>query len=744
MAERYTCPQCGRENGAGQLFCGSCGTRLLHTCVACGATSPVDFRFCGTCGAELGAASERERFGEERRVVSVLFADLVGFTSRAEQLDPEDVRAILTPYYARLRDEIQAYGGAVEKFIGDAVMGVFGAPVAYGDDPERAVRAALGIRNAVDELNQADPELDLRVRVAVNTGEAIVTLGARPGEGEAMVAGDVVNTAARLQAAAPVDAILVGEETYRSTRSIVEYEQVEPVVAKGKQAPVAAWRALAAARPPGERLSKGVEMVGRAHELSSLTRIWESVVSERHAHLVTVFGPPGVGKTRLATELMAIAEANGGLTIRGRSLPYGESGPYGAFAQQLKQVAGIFDSDAPPVALDKLRRSVSARLDSPDADDVVAHIAMLIGVGSEGDVPDRHILFFSARRLVEALASARPTLLVFEDLHWAEPSVLDLLELLASRIREAPLLLLTLARRELLDERPGWGGGLPAYTALQLEPLGEEHSRELAERLLAGEAEAPTSEAAAQVADVGEGNPLFIEELVASLSERATTTAHELPTSIRGIVAARLDALPPGERSVLLAASVMGRIFWRGALARLGADDKQLRDVLDSLEGRDLIRREPVSRIQGDEQFRFKHVLIRDIAYATLPRARRREAHATVAAFLEDRTAESDSAAFLAHHWREAGEPERAVGYFFAAGEQASRGWAKEEAVGLYNEALALVAPDDEGQRQVIRLRRAVAQQMLFHLLDVERLERGAPNRLTEDESGPRGESRPA
>jgi class 3 adenylate cyclase len=744
MTERSPspCPECGRENEAGQLFCGSCGTRLLHTCLVCGAASPVDFRFCGSCGAELGP--DLERSGEERRVVSVLFADLVGFTSRAESLDPEDVRAILTPYYARLRDEIEAYGGTVEKFIGDAVMGVFGAPVAYGDDPERAVRAALGIRSAVDELNDADPELDLRVRIAVNTGEAIVTLGARPREGEAMVAGDVVNTAARLQAAAPVDSILVGEETYRCTRTTVEYEQVEPVVAKGKQAPVAAWRALAAAHAPGERISKGVEIVGREHELTSLSRIWESVVAERHAHLVTVFGPPGVGKSRLAAELMGITGADGGLAIRGRSLPYGESGPYGPFAQQLKQVAGIFDSDPPALAAQKLRRSVGDLVDAPDLDDVVSHIALLMGLETEGDVTDRHILFFSARRLVGALATGRPLLLVFEDLHWAEPSLLDLLELLASRIREAPLLLLTLARRELLDGRPRWGGGLPAYTALQLEPLGDEQSRELAMRLFVREGEElPSHDAAEHVAEVGEGNPLFIEELVASLTERPAARPQELPTSIRGIVAARLDALPPGERSVLLAASVLGKIFWRGALARLGAEDERLGDVLDSLEARDFIRREPVSRIQGDEQFRFKHVLIRDIAYATLPRARRREAHAAVAAFLEEMTAESDSAAFLAHHWREAGERERAVEYFLVAAEQASRGWAKEEAVGLYNEALALVAPNDLERRRAIRLKRAVDQQMLFHLLDVERLDRGGAPSRAEDYGKSSGEMSP-
>ncbi|TMK64426.1 MAG: hypothetical protein E6G52_06325, partial [Actinobacteria bacterium] len=345
MAERFSCPTCGHENDAGQRFCGSCGSRLVLTCEVCGGANPLDSRFCGNCGADLLASTASEPSGEERRVVTILFADLVGFTSRAERLDPEDVRAILTPYYTRLRQEIEAFGGTVEKFIGDAVMAVFGAPVAYGDDPERAVRAALRIRDTVGEMNAADPGLDLQLRIAVNTGEAIVALGARPRDGEAMVAGDVVNTAARLQTAAPVDTILVGEETFRSTRSTVEYEQVEPIAAKGKQAPVQAWRALAAARAPGERRALGVPMIGREDELSALREIWDHVVVHRYPHIVTVFGPPGVGKSRLSAEFAGAVAAGGGQTIRGRSLPYGESGAYGAFAQQVKQVAGIFDND---------------------------------------------------------------------------------------------------------------------------------------------------------------------------------------------------------------------------------------------------------------------------------------------------------------------------------------------------------------------------------------------------------------
>src|SRR2546425_5794608 len=327
----------------------------MLVCPACGQENPPGARFCNACGAPLPARAHA--LPEERKVVTVLFADLVGFTARAEKLDPEDVRAILTPYFARVRSEIEAFGGTVEKFIGDAVMAVFGAPVAHGDDPERAVRAALAMCAAVEELNRSDPELELRVRIAVNTGEALVSLAASLAQGEGVVAGDVVNTASRLQEAAPVNGILVGEETYRATRAVIRYENAEPVVAKGKQEPVHVWRALAASAAPGERAAGRVPMLGRVSELAVLQRIWERVVAERRPQLVTLFGPAGIGKTRLATEFAQLARDGGARVIKGRSLPYGELIPYGAFATQVKQVARIFDTDGAEAASEQLDRA---------------------------------------------------------------------------------------------------------------------------------------------------------------------------------------------------------------------------------------------------------------------------------------------------------------------------------------------------------------------------------------------------
>jgi class 3 adenylate cyclase len=688
----------------------------MIVCPSCGQENPPIAKFCLACAQPLPPASAGLQ--EERKVVTVLFADLVGFTARAEQLDPEDVRAILTPYFARVRSEIEAFGGTVEKFIGDAVMAVFGAPVSHGDDPERAVRAALAMCAAVETMNGADPNLDLKVRIAVNTGEALVTLSASAAKGEGVVAGDIVNTASRMQEAAPTNGILVGEETYRSTRTVIDYEDAEAVLAKGKQEPVRVWRAVSARVPPGERAEGRVPMLGRVSELAVLMGIWERVVAERRPHLLTVFGPAGIGKSRLAGEFSRLAREAGARAIRGRSLPYGEVAPYGAFGAQLKQVAGMFDTDTPQAGAEKLGRAVSELLgDGAEAAEVASHLALMIGAGSGGEVADRNTLFYSARRLVEALAKERPTILVFEDIHLSTSSMLDLLETLASRVRDVPLLLLTLARPELLSARPSWGGGLPAYTALPLEPLDGAESEELARRLL--EASGVVAEVARALSGTGEGNPLFIEELAAAVAERGAP-AGELPTSVRSIVAARLDALPPTERDAMLDASVVGKVFWGGALARMSGRGDGWRDALDSLEGRDLIRRDPVSRLQGDVQYSFKHQLIREVAYGTLPRALRRERHAAVARFLEEAAGEAgEVVAALAHHWAEAGEGARAAEFFVRAGDQAGRGWAKDEAVTFYGQALELLPESEPERRRDVTRRRAVAMQAAYHLMEM-------------------------
>jgi class 3 adenylate cyclase len=691
----------------------------MITCPSCGQENPENARFCLACGRELAPKGAAPR--EERRVVSVIFVDLVGFTERSERLDPEDVRAFLAPYHDLVRNELESFGGVVEKFIGDAIVALFGAPTTFGDDPERAVRAALAVRDAVADLDQREPRLDLRLRIAVNTGEALVTLGARPELGEAMVAGDVVNTASRLQSAAPVNGVIVGRETYSATHTAIEYEASEPVQAKGKAAPVEAWVALRPLHPAGERRLSG-QLVGRTRELEVLRGIWERVAGEAVPHLVTVLGPAGIGKTRLAQEFSALVAGLGGRSVHGRSLPYRESSAYFAFATQVKALCGIFESDPPEVGLRKLRERVKGELpQGASAEMVTQHLAILLGLDPAGSVDDREELFFSVRCFIESVAREQPTMLVLEDIHWADRGLLDLVELLAARLRDLPVLLLTLARPELLDSRPAWGGGLPAYSALPLAPLSAAEGQELASLRLRD----LRHDDAVRVVETAGGNPLFIEQLAATMAESGPAAPGTLPNTIRGLVGARLDALPAAERSLLLDAAVVGKTFWRGALERIAREGDGLSELLGALERRDLIARETASMIEGDQQFGFKHVLIRDVAYELLPRADRRERHARVAEYFEESTAElGEAVAALARHWRGAGNAERALGYFINAAEQAERGWAKDQAAILYREALDLVGKEDGDRLALLRRRVAIARTAAMHIPDARQLMR--------------------
>ena len=645
--------------------------------------------------------------------MTVLFADLVGFTSRAEQMDPEDVRALLSPYYARLRAELERFGGTVEKFIGDAVMALFGAPVAHEDDAERAVRAALAIREWAREEEQ------IQVRLGVNTGEALVVMGARPQRGEGMAAGDVVNTAARLQAAAPVNGILVGERTFRQTRGVIEYRPGPPVAAKGKRDPVPVWEAVAARARLGVDVPHQVKtvLVGRDRELGVLGDLLARVRSERMPQLVTLVGVPGIGKSRLVFELSQLADAEPELISwrQGRSLPYGGGMSFWALAEMVKAQAGILDGDTPAQARAKLAEMTAGVMGGmSEAEWVRRQLGALAGVG-DGDVPaggDRSEVFAAWRQFFEALAEQRPLVLVFEDLHWADDGLLDFVDYLADWAGQVPLLLVGTARPELLARRPGWGGGKPNAVTLSLAALSDQQTAQLV-GLLGGRAVLDAGAQALLLAHAG-GNPLYAEQYMQMLADRGEGGENlPVPDSVQGIIAARLDLLAPADKRLLQDAAVIGKVFWPGAVAALGgaSGGAGLAEQLHGLERRQLVRRERASSVAGQPQYAFAHVLVRDVAYGQIPRAARAGKHAAAAGWIESLGRADDHAEMLAHHYLTALDLARAAGRDTAelvsrartalhlAGDRALALNALAAAAGHYRAALALWPPDALGQR---------------------------------------------
>jgi class 3 adenylate cyclase/tetratricopeptide (TPR) repeat protein len=642
-----------------------------RTCPRCGAERPPDARFCPSCGLAIGA----EIRAEERRLVTVLFADVTGSTQLGERLDPEHLQEVMASYFAAMRDEIEAEGGTVEKFIGDAVMAVFGVPSAHEDDPTRALRAALRMQDRLIEVNEhlsATRAVTLRMRIGVNTGEVLASVDPQPGE--PMVTGDTVNVAARLQGEAEPGGILVSERTARGARGF-RFEDPRPRDLKGKAGPVSALALLGASEGLTPRGVPGLHapMVGRDAELSLLLSLFHRSASERRPNLVTIYGDAGVGKSRLTSEFTTRAEREGSAVVRGRCLPYGEGITYWPLAEILKGHAGVLDSDSPELALEKIRKAGRELLTTdvtPDPARATAALAFTVNVADPefdfGSLEPRQVrqeVHAGWRSFFSALAADAPLVVVIEDIHWADPALLDLLDESAERV-VGPILFLCPSRPDLAATRPGWGGGRRNHSSIALDPLTPEQADRLVHELLTIH-DLPTS-VHARILERAEGNPFFLEEIVRQLVDEGHLVREGdrwraldeigsvvIPDTVQAVLSARFDLLDPRDKRVLQAAAVVGRVFWPGPvalLAHLPAEDVDA--SLRTLEARELVLSRLTSSLAGQQELIFKHVLIRDVAYDSLPRRERTEAHAAVAGWIEETAGDraGEMAELLAHH----------------------------------------------------------------------------------------------
>jgi class 3 adenylate cyclase/tetratricopeptide (TPR) repeat protein len=650
------CPECNAENRPGRKFCSRCGSPLARACPACGTANEPEDAFCGDCGAslEVEPAAVREAPASERRLVSILFADLVGFTPLSETRDAEEVRELLSRYFDICRRIISVYGGTVEKFIGDAVMAVWGTPTATEDDAERAVRAALDLVAAVSALGDEVGAEGLRARAGVLTGEAAVTLAAR---GEGMVAGDLVNTASRIQSAAQPGTVYVGDATRRATEQTVIYEEAGAFELKGKEGLTPLHRALRVVSGlRGALKSHGLEapFVGRDNELRAIKHLFHASAEEGKARLLSVTGIAGIGKSRLAWEFYkyfdGIAE-----TIfwhRGRCLPYGEGVTYWALADMVRMRCRIAEDEDAEAGLAKLRSTLDEHvLDAEERSFVEPRLAHLLGyVEHEGS--EKQDLFAAWRIFFERLTATYPTVLAFEDLQWADESLLDFVEYLLDWSRDHPLFVVTLARPELLERRPTWGAGRRNFTAMFLEPLPHADM----EKLLAGLVPGLPEDLRGRILDRAEGVPLYAVETVRMLLDRGALVQEgasyrptgeirslEVPETLHALIAARLDGLPPDERRLLQDGAVLGKTFAREGLAALsGAPIESLEDSLASLVRKEVLGVQADPRSPEHGQYGFLQDLVRHVAYETLSKRERRTRHLAAAEHLRATSTDED------------------------------------------------------------------------------------------------------
>jgi len=715
-----TCSRCGVENAAGRKFCGGCGAPLVLVCASCGAANEPGMRFCGECGNPLAEdtappAQAAPAKAAERRLVSVLFADLVGFTPLSESRDPEEVRELLSRYFDTCRRLIGIYGGTVEKFIGDAVMAVWGTPTAQEDDAERAVRTALDLVTAVAALGEEVGAPDLALRAGVLTGEAAVNLAA---EGEGMVAGDLVNTAARVQAAAEAGTVLVGDATRRATAAAIAYESAGEHELKGKAEPISLFRALrVTAIRGGARVAAELEppFVGRARELRLVKEHFHGSAEERKAHLVSVVGIAGIGKSRLAWEFEKYLDGpvDNVFWHRGRCLAYGDGVAYWALAEMVRMRALIAEGDAPDEALEKLQAMLEQRIEDPaERSWLEPRLAHLLGLAEHAS-GDRQDLFSAWRLFFERLAEQSPVVLVFEDLQWADSALLDFVEHLLEWSRDHPLFVLALARPELAERRPGFGAAGRNATTLSLEPLAPAAMEELLEGFVPG----LPDDLRARILRRAEGVPLYAVETVRMLLDRGLLEreadvyrpsglieALEVPETLHALVAARLDGLAAEERRIVQDAAVLGKSFTKAGLAALsGSSEPELEPILGSLVRKEVLSVQADPRSPERGQYAFLQDLLRQIAYDTLAKADRKARHLAAAAYLEEASAgtEHELVEVIAAHYvdayeaapdaADAGSIRRTAAERLAlAGDRASSLAATEEAERYFEKAAAL------------------------------------------------------
>ena len=670
----------------------------MSACSSCGFEYEGDFKFCPFCTAPLTAPARP--LGEERKVVSVLFCDLVGYTAASETADPEDVDRMLAAYFAMARSRVGAHGGVVQKFIGDAVVGVFGVPAAHEDDAERAVRAGLRIVEDAERLVGV-AGVPLRLRVGVNTGEALVRLGVSAASGEGFLTGDAVNIASRLQSLAPEGGVAVGLATFEATAPVFDYVELEPASLKGKAEPVRVFHARSARARFGADLTRTHDspFVGREIDLALLKGVFEKAVASSSVQLVTVVGEPGLGKSRLVAELFAYIDGRPATTIwrQGRCLPYGEGITFWALGEILKAHTGVLESDPPEVAREKLDVVL------PEGDErewFRQRLLPLLGIEASSSA-EREELFTAWRRFLEQIAEEHATVLVFEDLHWADEAMLGFLEHLADLAEAVPLLIVGTARPELYERHPSYTSRLRNATPIQLAPLSQDETARLISALL--ESTVIPAELQQPILDRAGGNPLYAEEFIRLLKDRdllervgpswQLKEGAELPfpDSVQALIAARLDTLEPEAKSLLADAAVIGKVFWAGAVSSMGErDPDQVTTTLRELSRKELVRPVRQSSMEGEAEYAFWHVLARDVAYNQLPRASRAARHVAAAQWIESKAVGrvEDLADVLAYHYTSALELAQAAGQAEQAAELEAPalrflGLAGERALGL-------------------------------------------------------------